>query len=151
MTLTDINSLANELFTKHGLADWVFKFDNAKRRFGCCNYTTKTISLSKHLCRLNSESEIVDTLLHEIAHALTPGQGHGKLWQEKCAELGAEPRRCYSADQVKQPPPNYYLYCAACDFKQGLYRMTRRKYLCPTCTNKSASGLDPVILTLLRA
>ena len=50
-----------------------FKFDNAKRRFGQCSYTNKRISLSKPLSSNNLDNffQINDTILHEIAHALS--------------------------------------------------------------------------------
>ena len=50
-----------------------FKFDNAKRRFGQCSYTDKRISLSKPLASNNLDNffQINDTILHEIAHALS--------------------------------------------------------------------------------
>ena len=73
---------------RHGLGDWTFQFDRAKRRFGACNYTTRTISLSRTLTRLNDDAAVRETLLHEIAHALTPGAGHGPAWQVKCLEFG---------------------------------------------------------------
>ncbi len=74
---------------------WSFKFDKAKRRAGCCNYSKRTISLSRHFVELNSEDEVRLTILHEIAHALTPGHHHDAVWKAKCAELGGATSRCY--------------------------------------------------------
>lgn len=37
--------------------------------------------------------QVVDTLLHEIAHAMTPGDGHGRKWRAACRLLGAKPER----------------------------------------------------------
>ena len=51
-----------------------------KKRFGQCDRTTKTISLSKELTRINDISKVKDTILHEIAHALTKG-GHNREWK----------------------------------------------------------------------
>ena len=101
-TLKDVERLANELLNnKFSIRDqygnirhisakgigYTFKFDHAKRRFGCCNYTRKTISLSKHLCEANLNQlhgKITDTILHELAHAfcvqlygMSDGRGHG--------------------------------------------------------------------------
>ena len=38
MKLIDAGDLALQLMKIHGIQDWNFEFDNAKRRFGCCNY-----------------------------------------------------------------------------------------------------------------
>ena len=80
MTLTEARQLAHDLMRLHKVpAVWSFQFDHSKVRFGKCNYTKKEISLSRHLVQLNSEAEVRDTILHEIAHALAPrGAGHLK-------------------------------------------------------------------------
>jgi protein subunit release factor A len=46
MELQKAKELAESLMAHHGLQGWHFRFDRAKRRFGCCKYRTKTISLS---------------------------------------------------------------------------------------------------------
>ena len=80
--------------------NWKFKFDNAKRRFGCCYYSTKTISLSKSMANLNP-NEIKNTILHEIAHILTGiGNGHNDNCKSKCIELVLKPERC-CAESIK--------------------------------------------------
>jgi len=136
MNLDDAKEMANLLMLKHGLNDWVFKFDYAKRRFGACNYTKKTISLSKHLVKINSEAEVKDTILHEIAHALCPKDGHGKKWQAKCREIGAKPERLYTAEQVKGIAANYILYCPNCGFQHKRFRRSRKRYYCASCCKK---------------
>jgi len=92
--------------TDHGLfaVGWKFKWDRATRRFGCCHHQRKIISLSLPLTRLNPETQVRDTLLHEIAHALTPGQGHNRHWKKKCVEVGAQPSRCFMPEEVILPP-----------------------------------------------
>ncbi len=35
----------------------------------------------------------VSVLLHEIAHALTPRDGHGPKWRAMCVRVGARPTR----------------------------------------------------------
>ena len=42
-----------------------------KVSLGTCSYVKKTIYLAKWYTELNDESEVRDTILHEIAHALS--------------------------------------------------------------------------------
>ena len=81
---------------------WKFKWDNATVRFGCCNYRTKTISLSRKLTERNSEEQAKDTVLHEIAHVLAGSNAkHGPVWKEWAVKVGARPEQYYRADEVK--------------------------------------------------
>ena len=61
---------------------WSFGFDNAKRRAGLCNFTTKRITVSRYLASRFDDDEIHQILLHEVAHALAgPRAGHGPSWK----------------------------------------------------------------------
>jgi predicted SprT family Zn-dependent metalloprotease len=133
--------LARDLLPQHGLHDWRFAFDHARRRFGRCDYTNRRITLSRALTFLNSADEVRDTLLHEIAHALTPGAKHGPRWRAKCREIGARPMRCFTEERVVTParrPPRYWLGCPACDWWVERRRRAprRRKYVCVRCRGK---------------
>ena len=113
MELHKAQQLAFELMGKHGLGGWSFRFDRARRRFGCCHMSKKVISLSFCMVELNSEEAVRDTILHEIAHALSPVHAHGKVWREKCIEIGANPSRCY-ADEVATPALAWKGTCPVC-------------------------------------
>ena len=99
MNTNAIESLADDMLWEHGLSDWSFKFDRAKVRLGACHHSTKTITLSLPLCEYASGSEITETLLHEIAHALVgPGVGHGSAWRRVALSIGSNGQRCHSVD-----------------------------------------------------
>ena len=112
MNTRDAKTLANKLMTQHGLKQvgWIFQFDNAERRFGQCRYRSKTISLSEPLTLLNPKSQVQDTILHEIAHALAPGAHHGPRWKAKAREIGATPETYYG-EAVNKPAPKYIGTC----------------------------------------
>ncbi len=122
---------------QHGLADWSFEFDHARRRFGRCDYTHRRITLSKPLTFLNPIEEVRDTVLHEIAHALAPGAKHGPRWRAVCQKIGARPIRCYTDASVVSPPRKpaaYLLGCPRCNWWVERRRASRRKYLCRMCS-----------------
>jgi predicted SprT family Zn-dependent metalloprotease len=136
MNLFAARHLARTLMQQHGLRDWQFRFDHARRRFGSCRYRSKLITLSKPLTFLNSEEQVRDTILHEIAHALTPGDGHGWRWKAACRKLGADPKRCYDEEEVVAPPrrvARYQMGCARCDWWVDRHRLSRRNLVCRQC------------------
>lgn len=84
---------AKGIMAKHGLSDWSFKINGRlKRTLGVCSYSKKEIQLRRKHVEEDTYDCILDTLMHEIAHALVGyGAGHGPLWQRKAIELGAKP------------------------------------------------------------
>lgn len=139
MNLYEAAHLARTLMNGHGLADWAFGFDHARRRFGACNYTRRRITLSRSLVLLNGIDEVRDTILHEVAHALCPGDKHGPRWRATCARIGATPKRCYTDDDVVSPPrtpARFEIGCARCGWWTPRRRRTRGKYVCRTCRGR---------------
>lgn len=108
---------------QHQLVGWTFSFNSRKRSMGLCLYATQSIELSIHLVDRNSDAEIVDTLLHEIAHALVgPGHGHDSTWKQKCLEIGATPKRCGDADM---PTGRWQASCGGCQQSFSRHRKPR--------------------------
>ncbi len=98
-----IETIANELIEKHNLLKetgikWTFKWINSTSSIGVCHYRSSTIRLSKVWALYLPEWKIIDTILHEIAHALTPGDYHGSLWKKTCLKVGALPERLAKID-----------------------------------------------------
>lgn len=140
MTIAAAHKLARTLMREHGLIDkdWNFYFDRSVRRFGCCNHSRKTISLSQKLTELNDEPEVRDTILHEIAHALVGSKhGHDRFWRMKCIQVGATPKRCYDNTKVIQPPKKYIATCPDCSYQYKRHRVTKRANFCGACYRKS--------------
>jgi predicted SprT family Zn-dependent metalloprotease len=138
MELSVAQNKAIELMHKHGLLElgWHFEFDNAKRRFGVCNYTDKKIGLSKHLTALNDEARIINTILHEIAHALVGHRhGHDRVWSAKAIEIGCDGKRCYDSKEVERPQGNYEAICPCCEHKHIKFKRPTRQSSCGRCGN----------------
>lgn len=135
MNLAAAEQLANELLEVHGLAGrWRFVFDRAVERFGNCNYRRKTISLSKPLTLLNAEPLVLDTILHEIAHALAPrNAGHGEKWKAIARAIGCAPLRCYG-DEVVAPDRKYTGRCPTCGVT--IKRNRKKRLSCGRCDRR---------------
>jgi predicted SprT family Zn-dependent metalloprotease len=129
----EARQLALQLMTRHGLLGWTFQYNWRKRTMGLCRYKTKTIELSVYLVERNGPEEILDTILHEIAHALVgPDHGHDDVWKEKCIELGARPRRCGAA---AMPEGCWIAVCAVCGARFDRHRRPKRLkgWFCRRC------------------
>ncbi|MBE1878715.1 SprT-like domain-containing protein [Myceligenerans pegani] len=94
MNLVEARNLARDLMDQHGLVDWKFEYDDAKRRAGMCHFARRRISISAPLAAVYDEAEVRDTVLHEIAHALAGREaGHGEKWRAKAREIGCSAMR----------------------------------------------------------
>jgi predicted SprT family Zn-dependent metalloprotease len=135
MKLNEARDLALSLMEKHGVSNWDFRFDKARRRFGCCNYTDMEITLSSYLTELNDESHVRDTILHEIAHALVgPRNNHNHVWKRKAVEIGCTGDRCYSSAEVATPKAPYEATCEKCNKTYKMYRLPKNQHSCGRCS-----------------
>ena len=138
MKLEDAENLALTLMKDNGVGNtWSFRFDNAKRRCGACHHGKRMITMSRHFVTLNSEADVRDVILHEIAHVLAgPMASHGPQWQIWALRLGARPERCQS--DVAMPEGGVEGVCAPdCTQRHTRHRMPPKRladaYLCNRC------------------
>jgi len=97
MNRTQATQLTRNLLDQHELRDWKIRLiTDIKTSFlGKCVYAHKVIYLNAHHIDTHHEELIKDTILHEIAHALTPHDTcHGIDWQNKAKAIGAKPNAC---------------------------------------------------------
>jgi predicted SprT family Zn-dependent metalloprotease len=122
----DAELLAWELMAEHGLEDWTFEFDNAKRRFGVCKHSKQVIGLSKALVEINDYERVRQTILHEIAHALAGYYaGHGPEWRKMCHKVGIEPRRGFSQEDTNIPDAKWTASCPKCSKVFKRHRLSK--------------------------
>jgi predicted SprT family Zn-dependent metalloprotease len=127
--LLSVANLARTLMNNHGLNCWGFRFNARKRTLGICVFPTLRtcgrVELSRDFVLANSEHEVLDTILHEIAHALTPGCGHNATWRRKAWEIGARPNRCAGVD-VAMPEGHWKATCPGCRKVFSRFRKPKR-------------------------
>lgn len=150
MTINQAITLANKMLSKHSeLKYWNASTNNRKRSFGVCNYTKKQIELSSYLIPVMTNKGIKETIIHEIAHALTPGHNHDKVWKLKCIELGGTGQRCGGSEKymdgekgrklAQQKMAKYTLTCPECG---AIYHKNRKPTVDSSC-GKHGRGYNP--------
>lgn len=141
MDLFDAEILAKTLISEF-VPLYSFSWDNSKKRFGCCYYTQRTITMSRHLTPLRTNKAVQQTIMHEIAHALHPGDGHGKLWKAQMRAFGLPDARCPSDDVDVSSIANWRAGCKACGKVYYMIRKPRIAKACSPCYRKDRKNKD---------
>lgn len=135
MEVTRALATGRRLLREHGLADWTIVADRAKTRAGVCRFTKRQIGLSAPLTTLHSEAEVLDTILHEIAHALVgPQHGHDAVWRSKALGIGCSGERCVSSDSPRVPG-DWVGRCPA-GHEKARHRAPARLMSCGECSRR---------------
>ena len=139
---------------KHNLIDWKIRLNqNPTAPFlALCSYKDKTIILNAHHVDQHPEVELINTIRHEVAHALTPGHSHDEIWAECAKRIGC--------DNVS-PCANFSLSASVIDaIRSGAeveiitheqtvrnyeYRITQLKDLCETCGKPAVFERDMIV------
>lgn len=92
MTRQQASELLRTTLNQHGLTNWSVRLNqNAESSFlGMCSHKDKCIILSAHHIDIHPDPDVINTIRHEVAHALTPGCGHNVTWQAKAREIGCD-------------------------------------------------------------
>jgi len=114
MNHIEARELCRTKMNEFGLVDWGFEWSTSKQIFGQCSCSRKRIKLSHALVGCNTVERVLLTILHEIAHALTPGAGHSIVWKLKCKEIGGNGQTCYSSENTTLPVGKYIYRCKDC-------------------------------------
>ena len=141
MEVTRALATGRRLLREHGLDGWTIVADRAKMRAGVCRYSRRQIGISAPLTLLHDEAEVLDTILHEIAHALVgPHHGHDAVWRAKAREIGSSGRQYVSPD-APRVPKDWVGRCPA-GHEKSRHRGPTRLMSCGQCSKR----FDPVHL-----
>lgn len=134
MNQATCRTLAATLFGQWGLTGWNIKFRKMARALGKCYGGRKLIVMSVFHVNNDDANVVLDTLKHEIAHALTfvryggraSGiKGHGAEFRAMAELVGCSPDGCKATapvGSVKVVPGNYYAICPGCSTEIQFYR-----------------------------
>jgi len=92
MTRADATQYLRNELDRNKLPDWSMRLNqSASSKFlGLCSYKDKCIILSAHHIDIHPDADVINTIKHEVAHALTQGHGHDDVWAMKAKELGCD-------------------------------------------------------------
>ena len=142
MTRNDATKLTRQLLDQHNLPDWKIRLisDLTRPFLGKCSYQDKCIYLNSHHIDTHPEVEIINTIKHEVAHALCPNHQHDSIWAAKARELGCDnTSECapysFSASAIDAMRSGAILEV---DFEEQVirtptYKITRLQDKCPEC------------------
>lgn len=98
---TQIYLVARFLMDEYGLSDWSLKLWKMPRARGRTFYGRKLIKLSSVAINQRSYRHSINTILHEIAHGISPVHGHGREWKAACRQIGALPKASASDSDIE--------------------------------------------------
>jgi predicted SprT family Zn-dependent metalloprotease len=136
VNVSEVKAFARAQLDEYGYTDWSVEIDRAKRRAGQTRYSDKTITISRYHIESNSDEEVMDTVLHEVAHVLAPsGSHHGPEWQATARAVGARPERV--ARTGMNAPHKWEGTCPAGHVIKR-HRLTdgARRSSCPFCSDR---------------
>ena len=157
MTRQEATQRLHEELVKHGLKDWSVRLNqNPESRFlGLCSYKDKCIILSAHHIDIHPTPDVVNTILHEVAHALVgPGHAHNDIWASKAKEIGCD--NTLPCSNLALSPDVIDAIRSGADvevtFEEHVirtpkYNITRLQDKCPTCGKVAKTVKEKTVIS----
>lgn len=133
--------LMREHLNEWDLRDWACDLNTRLTRvLGRCRHDMQLIELSERFVLVNEEPAVLETILHEIAHAKAGvGAGHGQLWKLWARRVGATPKACASLGDYQLFEP-WRSVCPGCRREFGRARRPKRTMVCVACKKGRGDG-----------
>lgn len=131
-------SYRQEYINKVWLYNWKIKVsEKQKRSLGLCDQTNKELRFSKFLIENETELEIKNTLIHEVAHAMVGNkEWHWRKWIEMAKFLWLKNPKTYNTS-AKQPPWLYIMQCPNCKEEISYFKKVKKTWKgCLNCCVK---------------
>lgn len=93
MDRNQASKLCRAELDKYNLSDWHVRLTSDPNQpfLGLCVYRDKSIILNAAHIDIHPTAEVINTILHEIAHAIVgPGHAHNSTWETKAREIGCD-------------------------------------------------------------
>jgi predicted SprT family Zn-dependent metalloprotease len=149
MNKTVAQQQARALLAAHGLDPDLFKWNRGKNLMGQMSATRNrytgevtllSVSLSSYWVEAMTADEVREVMLHEVAHALLPTEGHNWTFKAKVRELGGIARdTCFSpsaetnARMEALAPAAWVGTCPNCGTERKMHRAPTAVRACSKC------------------
>lgn len=139
-----VNDIGNLIDFPKDWSEWSFKVSGRLTDVaGTANYFDKVLEFSKKYIEFYDEEEVRDTIIHEIAHAMTKGHNHDEVWRNLCLRLGGSGEEFYDDvdDEFLKSRYKYVLYCSHCKrYGRAYQRKRKEEWACKRCCVKYNQG-----------
>lgn len=128
-------AMMRELLAAHGLVEWKAALSHSHGALGYCHRRKMTVYVNAHHVEHDPFSDVIDTIRHEVAHALTPrdAPAHGFEWQMIAARLGATPKPCMDHASLMPKRWTATCPCGKTHTKNRIRRDMLNRYVCRFC------------------
>lgn len=113
-TEKSFKELATNFLKYYGLAQigWSVSMNDHDNHLGECDFDNKSLNFSRTLLSGVNNLQRIDTILHEIAHAVAgPAAEHGPGWKKIAKKLGAVPQAKAHLHGSKEYPYIWQIIC----------------------------------------
>jgi predicted SprT family Zn-dependent metalloprotease len=107
------------------------------------------IRISREHIMRGGDEEVLDTIKHEVAHAIAGYSAkHGPIWQRIAIALGASPKPTTRLSYTHEY--KYHLNCGMCKkvVQRRLNKVSRARLIKLYCTNCGVKSIGGITLTM---
>lgn len=137
-TTEEVRSITEKYMVIHGLITdgWTFCIGKSKTISGSCNHSKKIIKLSREYSTKVPSMDLINTILHEIAHALAGTKhNHDTTWRSIALRIGCDGQVCHN---IKFTKPKYVQTCTSKCWTRDMHRKPAgmERKVCTKCKGK---------------